>query len=296
MNKLKNSKVLKFLGRYIVITIASIVYGVGIALFLNPNQLAPGGVSGIAIILKEVFPFLPGVGMLILIINIPIMVLGAWKFGIKFVLSTIYTLVVSSVVIDILPTLTHITSVTSDMMLASVIGGGLFGVAMGVMFRMETTTGGMDVIVKIVKQKRPHMKTGQIYMLLDVVVLVASALAFHNIEVALFAAVAIYVSSVVMDKAIYGGDEATLVYIISNRRKIIAVRMMQELNVGVTMMKGMGAYSNVSTEIIMCVMRKQTLTKVRNILKEVDPEAFMIVSSANEVFGEGFKSHFMSEI
>lgn len=296
MNKLKNSKVLKFLGRYIVITIASIVYGAGIALFLNPNQLAPGGVSGIAIILKEVFPFLPGVGMLILIINIPIMVLGAWKFGIKFVLSTIYTLVVSSVVIDILPTLTHITSVTSDMMLASVIGGGLFGVAMGVMFRMETTTGGMDVIVKIVKQKRPHMKTGQIYMLLDVVVLVASALAFHNIEVALFAAVAIYVSSVVMDKAIYGGDEATLVYIISNRRKIIAVRMMQELNVGVTMMKGMGAYSNVSTEIIMCVMRKQTLTKVRNILKEVDPEAFMIVSSANEVFGEGFKSHFMSEI
>ena len=296
MSKIKNNKVFKFLGRYIVITIASIVYGVGIALFLNPNQLAPGGVSGIAIILKEVFPFLPGVGMLILIINIPIMILGAWKFGIKFVMSTIYTLVVSSVVIDILPTLAHITSVTSDMMLASIIGGGLFGVAMGVMFRMETTTGGMDVIVKIVKQKRPHMKTGQIYMLLDVVVLVGSALAFHNIEVALFAAIAIYVSSVVMDKAIYGGDEATLVYIISNRRKIIAVRMMQELDVGVTMMKGMGAYSNVSTEIIMCVMRKQTLAKVRNILKEVDPEAFMIVSSANEVFGEGFKSHFKNEI
>ena len=154
----------------------------------------------------------------------------------------------------------------------------------------------MDVIVKIVKQKKPHMRTGQIYMLMDVVVLVASALAFHNIEVALFAAIAIYVSSIVMDKAIYGGDEATLVYIISNRRKIIAVRMMQELDVGVTMMEGMGAYSNVSTEIIMCVMRRQTLPKVRNILKEVDPQAFMIVSSAKEVFGEGFKSHFKNEI
>lgn len=296
MNKLRENKVLKLVGRYIVITIAAIVYAVGIALFLNPNQLAPGGVSGIAIILKEVFPFLPGVGMLILIINIPIMILGAWKFGIRFVLSTIYTLIVSSVVIDILPSLTHITSVTNDMMLASIIGGGLFGIAMGVMFRMETTTGGMDVIVKIVKQKKPHMKTGQIYMLMDVVILAASALAFHNIEVALFAAIAIYVSTVVMDKAIYGGDEATLVYIISSRRKIIAVRMMQELDVGVTMVQGMGAYSNNATEIIMCVMRKQTLTKVRNLLKEVDPEAFMIVSSANEVFGEGFKSHFKSEI
>lgn len=282
--------------RYVVITIASVVYAIGIAFFLNPNQLAPGGVSGVAIILKEVFPFLPGVGMLILIINVPIMILGAWKFGIKFVMSTIYTLIVSSVVIDILPSLTKITSVTNDMMLASIIGGGLFGLAMGVMFRMETTTGGMDVIVKIVKQKKPHMKTGQIYMILDVVVLVASALAFHNVEVALFAAIAIYVSSVVMDKAIYGGDEATLVYIISDKRKIIAVRMMQELDVGVTMVQGMGAYSNVSTEIIMCVMRKQRLAKVRNILKEVDTAAFMIVSSANEVFGEGFKSHFKSEI
>lgn len=296
MKELKNNRVLKFLGRYAVITFASVVYAIGIAFFLNPNQLAPGGVSGIAIILKEVFPFLPGVGMLILIINVPIMILGAWKFGIRFVLSTIYTLIVSSVVIDILPALTGITSITDDMMLASIIGGGLFGVAMGVMFRMETTTGGMDVIVKIVKQKKPHMRTGQIYMLMDVVVLVASALAFHNIEVALFAAIAIYVSSIVMDKAIYGGDEATLVYIISNRRKIIAVRMMQELDVGVTMMEGMGAYSNVSTEIIMCVMRRQTLPKVRNILKEVDPQAFMIVSSAKEVFGEGFKSHFKNEI
>lgn len=296
MNKMKNNKVLKFLGRYVVITIASIVYAIGIAFFLNPNQLAPGGVSGVAIILKEVFPVLPGVGMLILIINVPIMILGAWKFGVRFVLSTVYTLIVSSIVIDILPSLTNITSMTNDMMLASIIGGGLFGVAMGVMFRMETTTGGMDVIVKIVKQKKPHMRTGQIYMLMDVVVLVGSALAFHNVEVALFAAIAIYVSSIVMDKAIYGGDEATLVYIISDRRKIIAVRMLQELDVGVTMMEGMGAYSNVSTEIIMCVMRRQTLPKVRNILKEVDPKAFMIVSSAKEVFGEGFKSHFKNEI
>ena len=140
------------------------------------------------------------------------------------------------------------------------------------------------------------MRTGQIYMLLDLAVLAASAIAFHNIEVALFATVAIYVSTVVMDKAIYGGDQATLVYIISEKRKTIATRMMKELDVGVTMMQGMGAYCNTSTDIIMCVMRKQNLIKVRNILKEVDPNAFVIVSSANEVFGEGFKSHFKSEI
>lgn len=288
--------VVKFLNRYMVITLAALLYAAGIAFFLNPNQLAPGGVSGIAIILKRVFPVLPGVGMLILLINIPIMILGAWKFGKRFICSTIYSLIVSSIFIDILPTLTGVESVTDNMMLAAVMGGALFGAAMGVMFRMETTTGGLDVIVKIVRQKKPHMRTGQIYMLLDIVVLAASAIAFHNIEVALFATIAIYVSTVVMDRVIYGGDQATLVYIISSKRKTIAERMMKELDVGVTMMQGMGAYSNTSTEIIMCVMRKQNLIKVRNILKEVDPSAFMIVSSANEVFGEGFKSHFKSEI
>lgn len=288
--------VVKFLNRYMVITLAALLYAAGIAFFLNPNQLAPGGVSGIAIILKRVFPVLPGVGMLILLINIPIMILGAWKFGKRFICSTIYSLIVSSIFIDILPMLTGVESVTDNMMLAAVIGGALFGAAMGVTFRMETTTGGLDVIVKIVRQKKPHMKTGQIYMLLDIAVLAASAIAFHNIEVALFATIAIYVSTVVMDRVIYGGDQATLVYIISSKRKTIAERMMKELDVGVTMMQGMGAYSNTSTEIIMCVMRKQNLIKVRNILKEVDPSAFMIVSSANEVFGEGFKSHFKSEI
>ena len=280
------NKVVKFIVRYVVITLSAIMYGLGIGLFLNPNQLAPGGISGIAIILKEVFPMLPGVGVLIIIINVPIMILGAWKFGKKFLLSTLYSLIVSSVAIDALPAIFKIDAVTNDLMLASVIGGALFGLAMGVLFRMDTTTGGLDIIVKIIKQKHPHMKTGQIYMIIDVAILIASAIAFNNVEVALFAAIAIYVSSLAMDKAIYVGDEATLVYIISKQRKIISVRMLQ----------GMGAYTNKSTEIIMCVMRKQMLVKVRNILKEVDPDAFMIVTTANEVFGEGFKSQFTNEV
>lgn len=296
MGKNKTGKTIKFIIRYICITVVALVYAAGIALFLNPNQLAPGGVSGLAIILKEVFPILPGVGMLIFILNIPIMLLGMWKFGVKFILSTVYTLVVSSVMIDVLPMILKMEAVTRDPMLAAIVGGGLFGIAMGIMFRLDTTTGGMDIIVKIIRQKKPHMKTGQIYLLLDLVILIASAFAFRNVEVALYAGVAIFVSSIVMNKALYGGDEATLVYIISERRKMIAVRMLEELDVGVTFIQGMGAYNCEPTEVIMCVMRKQTLTKVRNIVKETDPDAFMIVSTANEVFGEGFKDQYKIEM
>lgn len=293
---MKQKQVVKKIFRYVFITFTAALYAVGIALFLNPNNLAPGGISGIAIILKKMFPGLPGVGMLILLINIPILAVGIKKFGIKFILSTMYSLIVSSVLIDILPIVFNVNGVTDNKMLASVIGGATFGLGMGLMFRLDTTTGGLDIIVKIIKQRKPHLKTGQIYFLLDVVILAASAMAFKDVEVALYAAIAIYVSMVVMDRAIYGGDEATLVYIISEKRELIARRMMKEVNVGATMIQAKGAYSNETTEVIMCVMKKQTLVKVRNILKQTDSGAFMIVSSANEVFGQGFKDHFKTEI
>ncbi len=292
----KREKYVSLGARIFGITMASLLYAVGVGVFLNPNNLAPGGVSGIAIILKKIFPVLPGVGMLILIINIPIMIVGWKRFGPRFIISTSYALVISSLFIDIIPKLIDVNSVSDNPMLSSIIGGAAFGLAMGLLFRMETTTGGMDIIVKIVRGKYPHLKTGQIYLLLDIVILIASAFAFSNVEVALYAAIAIYVSTLVMDKAIYIGDEATLIYIMSKKRKQIADYMMKELDVGVTFIKSKGAYSNTDGEIIMCVMRKQRLAKVRTALKETDPEAFMIITSANEVFGEGFKSHFKADI
>lgn len=296
MSGKKQGKYVSLGTRIFGITMASLLYAVGVGVFLNPSNLAPGGVSGIAIILKKIFPVLPGVGMLILIINIPIMIVGWKKFGPRFIISTSYALVISSLFIDIIPKMIDVDSVSDNPMLSSIIGGAAFGLAMGLLFRMETTTGGMDIIVKIVRGKYPHLKTGQIYLLLDIVILIASAFAFSNVEVALYAAIAIYVSTLVMDKAIYIGDEATLIYIMSKKRKQIADYMMKELDVGVTFIKSKGAYSNTDGEIIMCVMRKQRLAKVRTALKETDPEAFMIVTSANEVFGEGFKSHFKADI
>ena len=192
----------------------------------------------------------------ILIFNIPILLLGVWKFGVRFTISTIYTVVFSSIVIDLIPSITGIKAITMDPMLAAVIGGALHGIAIGILFRLETTTGGTDVIIKIIRQKKPHLKTGQLYIILDLVILAASAVAFRNIEVALYAGITIYITSAVMDKALYNGDQQTMVYIVSAKRKIIADRM----------------------------------------LKEVDPDAFMIVSTANEVFGEGFKNQYETEI
>ena len=286
-NKEKAKKIAKFICRYIVITFAACIYAVGISMFLDPNNLAPGGLTGAAVILTRIIPIT--LGTLILIMNIPIMILGAWKFGARFTLSTLYTLVVSSAFMEIFERMGYV--VTHDKILAALVGGTLMGAGMGLCLRMETTTGGIDIIIKVLRQKYRQVKSGEMYLIIDGLILAAAALYFKDIEVSVYAGVAIVVSTYILDKVLYGSDEAKLVYIVSNKRKIIATRMMVELNMGVTLVEGKGAYNMENTEVIMCVMHKQNLTKVRNLVSEVDPEAFMIVSSATEVFGEGFKGH-----
>ena len=286
-NKEKNKKIAKFIGRYIVITFAACIYAVGISMFLDPNNLAPGGLTGAAVILTRIIPIT--LGTLIVIMNIPIMILGAWKFGARFTLSTLYTLVVSSAFMEVFERMGYV--ITHDKILAALVGGTLMGAGMGLCLRMETTTGGIDIIIKVLRQKYRQVKSGEMYLIIDGLILAAAALYFKDIEVSMYAGVAIVVSTYILDKVLYGSDEAKLVYIVSNKRKIIATRMMVELNMGVTLVEGKGAYNMENTEVIMCVMHKKNLTKVRNLVSEVDPEAFMIVSSATEVFGEGFKGH-----
>lgn len=286
-NKEKTKKIAKFIGRYIVITFAACIYAVGISMFLDPNNLAPGGLTGAAVILTRIIPIT--LGTLIVIMNIPIMILGAWKFGARFTLSTLYTLVVSSAFMEVFERMGYV--ITHDKILAALVGGTLMGAGMGLCLRMETTTGGIDIIIKVLRQKYRQVKSGEMYLIIDGFILAAAALYFKDIEVSMYAGVAIVVSTYILDKVLYGSDEAKLVYIVSNKRKIIATRMMVELNMGVTLVEGKGAYNMENTEVIMCVMHKQNLTKVRNLVSEVDPEAFMIVSSATEVFGEGFKGH-----
>ena len=271
-NKEKNKKIAKFIGRYIVITFAACIYAVGISMFLDPNNLAPGGLTGAAVILTRIIPIT--LGTLIVIMNIPIMILGAWKFGARFTLSTLYTLVVSSAFMEVFERMGYV--ITHDKILAALVGGTLMGAGMGLCLRMETTTGGIDIIIKVLRQKYRQVKSGEMYLIIDGLILAAAALYFKDIEVSMYAGVAIVVSTYILDKVLYGSDEAKLVYIVSNKRKIIATRMMVELNMGVTLVEGKGAYNMENTEVIMCVMHKQNLTKVRNLVSEVDPEAFMM--------------------
>ena len=276
---------------YVVITIASFVYAMGIAQFADPNNLAPGGMTGLAIVLSRLIPFSSGTWFLIL--NIPVIILGIWAFGFKFIVSTMYSTALTALFTNIL---LKYGAATHDVLLASLMSALLCGAAIGVIFKAGATTGGTDIIVKFLKVKFPYIRTGIIFFGIDVLVVVISGIVFQDINAALYAFISIIVTAKVMDIVLYGSDEARLIYIISDNADQITGRMLEELDIGVTHISGTGAYSGKEKKVILCTVKKTVLPLVQDIVKEEDAGAFMIVSSASEVCGEGYKSYFSERI
>lgn len=276
-----------------LMTVGSLIYAAGIGLFLDPNNLAPGGVSGIAIILHEVVATMP-TGTWIVLMNIPIMLLGVWKFGLRFLISSIYCVALSSLAINILNQ--YSAALTDDPFLACVAGGVLVSAGIGLVFRGGSTTGGTDIIVKLLKLRFRYLNTGNVFLFVDGIVVVASGIVFRDLNTALYAAFAVFVQMIVLNMVLYGTDNARMVYIISKDRNIIAERIMKELDAGATFLHATGAYTGNEKEVLMCVLRMRSLPSARDIVRSVDPSAFMIVTSATSVFGEGFKSHEEEEL
>ena len=272
---------------YAVITAASFVYALAVGLFLDPNSLAPGGVTGIAIILNR----LSGLetGTWILIINLPILALGAWRFGFRFIVSTLYCTALTSFFTNLV---TPLGAVTKDPFLAALAGSALLAVGIGLVFKAGATTGGTDIIVKVLRVRFPYLKTGFLFLLTDALIVATSAVVFGDIDSALYAAVAAILTSFILDIVLYGRDGAKLIYIISDRSEDITRRLLQELDIGVTHIQGSGAYSGREKNVILCAIKKQIAYKAEANVKEEDPLAFMIVTSAMEIYGEGYKSYF----
>lgn len=274
----------KSVKKYVFFILAALFYAMGISLFLDPNQLAPGGIVGISVILHQFTNI--STGTLYFILNVPILILGFMKFGYKVMLDTLFMVVLNSVFTNYF---TGFGPITKEYLLAAIAGSVLVGMGIGIVFRQGATTGGIDIIVKLLRSKFPHMSTGKIFMMLDILVVTISGIVFGKFNLAMYAFIAVVFSSKVVDYVLYGDDEAKLIYIISNSQKVISERLLNEANVGVTFIQGSGGYSKTSYEVIMCVVRKRLSPKVEEIVKEEDEKAFMIVCRASEIFGEGYK-------
>lgn len=273
--------------KYSLILCGAFLYSLSISLVLSPNNLAPGGISGVAIIINYVTGF--PIGIMTFILNLPLLAISIFKFGKSFFASTMFALAAGSVFTDMLA---GFAPLTDDYILAAIAGAALNGIGLGIIFRCGSTSGGTDIIVRLLKLKFPYMGAGMLFAVTDMFIVAASGIVFRNIEAAMYAAICVILAGIIMDKVLYGTDAAKLVYIISDKNQEITRAILDKLDIGVTFIDGKGAYSNIRKDIILCAMKKQRLPQVREIIKETDSNAFLIITSATEVVGLGFKSYY----
>jgi len=274
-----------FVLRLFLIAVGAAVYSFGVALFLDPNSLAPGGVTGIAVILSHLG--ILTTGTLFFVLNIPIMALGLYKFGLHFIAATIYAVALVSAFSNLLG---GMPPVTSDPLLAAIAGGALTGIGIGIIFKCGGTTGGEDIIVKVLRAKRPQLKTGTFFMIIDAAIVACSGFVFRDFNVAMYAMISVVTTAQVLNWVLYGTDEARLAFIISERHEAITARILQQMDVGATYLHATGSYTMSDKKVIMCAVKKHDYPVLEEIVKEEDDSAFLIVSSASEIYGEGYKN------
>lgn len=279
----------QLLTNYAMILAGALFYALSFDIFFVPNDIGFGGITGVAQIIHFFFPQAT-VGMLVIALNIPLFLLG-WKlFGTYMLVSSITAMALGSVFIDLFAALVCFPPM-EDTLLACIMGGVLLGLSMGVIFLQGATSGGTEIVAKLLKLKFAWLPMGKLLLAADLVVVGLVALVFQQIGTAMYGVTAIYISTVVMDKVLYGLDNSKVAYIISDHHEEIARVILQELDRSVTYLEGQGGYSGAPKKVILCAFKQRQIVELKETVRRVDPSAFMIVNDTHEVLGEGFGSY-----
>ncbi len=267
----------------------TLVCALAYKMFLIPNEIAPGGFTGIGQLISHLTGW--QVGTITLGLNIPLFLMSARTLGLSFGIRSLVATVGLSVLIDFLPVPSVIPADASErMMLATVFGGVLGGAGFGLILRGGATTGGSDMLAKLIKERFPSVTLGSVMFLVDAAVIAASAFVFDIVS-AMFALISTYLMSHVIDILVDGLNSARAYFIISEKHAVIASRIMTELERGATALKGRGLYSGHDKDVLLCVISRTESAALRAIVAETDPKAFVIATNVHEALGEGFMPH-----
>ncbi len=270
----------------LVMILAAAIYSLGVHIFISPNDIAPGGVTGIAIILTEFWGI--SVGTLIFLLNIPLIIAG-------FILLNKTTMIKTMISVALITVFTNLAEMFVPVydasggngVIAAIFGGAAMGIGLGLGYNRESTSGGTDILTKIIGKYHSDFKLGAIQAALDGIVVVLGFAVFRDVNTVLYAAIAIFVQSKLTDTIVYGSQESRFMLIFSENYKKIAEEILKQSN-GVTLFKGEGAYSGNERQVLATAVHRSNYSKVKRIVKTADPKAFVITTSANEVYGEGF--------
>lgn len=272
---------------FVVVTLASAVYAVAFNWFFQSNDLTMGGFTGVAQIIHYLLPVLP-IGVLTIVMNIPLFIIGVRCMGIKLLLSSLYAMAASSLLLDLVASL--FTFQSMEPLLACIYGGALLGISIGLMLLVNATTGGTELLARLLKLRFHHLSIGRLCLICDVIVVLLYAAVFRNIHNALYSIIALYISSLAIDMVIYGSRTAELAYIISGRSAQIGQALL-ELDMGITLLPATGGFSGDPKQVILCAFKRRQIAVIKAQVHSIDPNAFLIVCQAHEVLGEGFGSY-----
>ena len=267
--------------------VGCILFSLGFQLFLMPNDLNAGGISGLSMVVVHLFDF-GRVGILTAILNLPIFALGGIRIGRKFFLLSLLGMLLSSVLIDVFAVLPH---PNTEPLIGALYGGALCGLGLGIVFSVGGSTGGSDIIVRLLKRVCPNIPLGMISMCFDLSVAVLTGIVFGDISRTLYSGVSIFIAGRVMDAVIYRFDYSRVAIIVSKHYQEIADAVTGRLGRGVTYLYGAGFYTNNETKVVLTAVKRQQLAELKQMVVEIDPQAFIIVQEAHQVLGDGFSRY-----
>lgn len=275
----------KLLRSYGIILAGSLLYSLAFAAFFEANQVAMAGITGLAQVGNVLVPLLP-VGAWTFVLNVPVFLVGWRLLGFHLLASSLFSMAVSATAIDGFGLFWRFAP--TDPMLAALCGGALMGLGLGMVFSQGATSGGTDIIGRLLKLKFPWLPLGKLILVPDLAALAAVAAAFDSVEAALYGGVAMFVASQVADTVLYGMDLTKVAYIVSDRWQEIAEVLMCRQGRGVTILQGEGAYTGAEKRVLMIAFRQREIVTIKRQVHELDERAFLIVCDAREVLGEGF--------
>ena len=293
MSALKKKNWKQTANAYFWITVGSVLYGFVFDWFYTPNLIGYGGITGVGQVVNAYIPVIP-IGLFVFLINIPLFVLG-WKYiGGHLLVTSLYSMVVSSVAVDAFALVIDFQPM--DQMLAAICGGAAIGLSLGLIFAQGATTGGTDLVARLVKLKLPWVPMGKMLLVIDMAVVVLVAIAFGNLTTALYGFIAQVVCAYVTDMVLYGLDTAKVAYIISDKAHAISDAIVEDMDRGVTVLPAKGAYSGEDKWVLMCAFKQKEIVDLKELIFDMDPKAFIIVCDAHEVTGNGFKTYQKNDI
>ena len=280
-------KAWKEISAIVKIVLGCILFGLGFNLFLRPNGLNAGGISGLSMLFVRLTG-IGSIGFVTALVNLPLFVLGGLKLGKEFMIGSLLGMLLSATFID---GFSGIPFLETEPIIGAIYGGALCGMGIGLVFSQGASTGGSDIIIRLLKLRWQNVPIGTFIICFDLVVVALTGLVFRNIGSALYSGIAIYITGQIIDAVVYRFDYSKVVLIISKEYELVAAGIAGSLRRGVTFLSGEGYYSSSATKVILTAVKRQQLTELKKLVVGIDPDAFVIVQEAHQVLGDGFSRY-----